>query len=350
MEKVRLGFVGCGFMGQCAHLPSFKRVEEADIVAIADLRPKLANAVAQRWKIGKVYPSHIEMVEDREIDAVVEITNKFAHASIAVDALKAGKHVFTEKPIATTRKDALMMVQTAEKNDCKLMVGYMKRYDTGVQKAKEAYSGFVEADEVTYARSHLFGGDWVCGPTAEEIIKTDEKYPEVESKFPDFLPKGLIRIMDSLLEQIHDVNLPRYFLGDPVAIESFNLWDTGFISLLNYGEYPLVFEMGSISADFWEEQLLICFRNGWIDLRPPPPLLRNVSTRVHIYRAGQTQRDEYPHGTHSWAFERQAQHFIDCIIEDKEPVSGGADSCKDIVIVESMLKAAIQGKRIEMKF
>jgi len=350
MEKVRLGFVGCGFMGQCVHLPSFRRVKNAEIVAVTDLRPKLAKAVAKKWKIGKVYPSHIEMVEDKEIDAVVEITNKFVHAPIAVDALKSGKHVFTEKPIATTSKDASAMVETAEKNDSKLMVGYMKRYDTGVEKAKETYREFVQADKVTYARSHLFSGDWICGPTAEEMIKTDEEYPEVRSRFPEFLPKDLIRIMDSLLEQIHDVNLPRYFLGDPVAIESFNLWNTGFISLLDYGEYPLVFEMGSISADFWEEQLLICFRDGWIDLRPPPPLLRNVSTRVHIYRAGEIQRDEYQHGAHSWAFERQAQHFVDCIIEDKEPASDGADSYKDLVVVESMLKAADENRRIEMKF
>ncbi|NIM45913.1 MAG: Gfo/Idh/MocA family oxidoreductase, partial [Nitrososphaeria archaeon] len=112
MEKVRLGFVGCGFMGQCVHLPSFRRVRNAEIVAITDLRPKLAKAVANEWKIGKVYPSHIEMVEDKEIDAVVEITNKFVHAPIAIDALKSGKHVFTEKPIATTSKDASAMVET----------------------------------------------------------------------------------------------------------------------------------------------------------------------------------------------------------------------------------------------
>ncbi|MCW4026489.1 MAG: hypothetical protein NWE76_03265, partial [Candidatus Bathyarchaeota archaeon] len=73
-------------------------------------------------------------------------------------------------------------------------------------------------------------------------------------------------------------------------------------------------------------------------------------TRVHIYRAGEIQRDEYPHGTHSWAFERQAQHFVDCIIEDKELISSGADSYKDVVIVESMLKAAAEDRRIEIKF
>lgn len=350
LGKVELGFVGCGFMGQCVHLPSFKRVENAEIIAISDLRPKLAKAVADRWKIRKVYSSHLEMIEDKEIDAIVEITNKFVHAPIAIDALKAGKHVFTEKPIATTTRDAKEMVKAAEKNGVKLMVGYMKRYDTGVLKAKEAFEDFVKNDKVTYARSHLFGGDWICGSTAEQMIKTEEMYPEIKPRFPDFLPKALVKVMDNLLEQIHDINLPRYFLGEPVAVESFNLWPGASVSLLNYGDHPLTLEMGSISADFWEEQFIIYFKDGWIDLRPPPPLLRNVPTKLHIYRAGEIQRDESPHGAWSWPFEREAQHFVDCIVEDREPVSSGFDSYKDIVIVESMLKVAIEGRRIEIGF
>ena len=270
-EKVKLGFIGCGFMGQCVHLPSFKRAENVEIVAISDLRIKLAKAVAERWTIRKVYSFHLEMMQDEEIDAIVEITNKSVHAPIALDALKAGKHVFTEKPIATNTKDAEEMVKAAEKNDLKLMVDYMKRYDTGVLKAKEVFEDFVKSDKVTYVRFHLFGGDWLCGSTAEQMIKTEETYPEIKPRFPDFVPKEFVKATNNLLEQIH------------------------------------------------------------------------------VYRAGKIQRDESPHGTWSWSFERQAQHFIDCIVEDKEPISSGFDSFKDIVIIESMLKAAIEGKRIEIK-
>ena len=347
-ERVKIGFVGCGLMGQCVHLPSFQKTKNAEIVAITDLRPKLAEAVADRWKIRRVYPTHTEMVEDEEIDAIVEITNKFAHAPIAIDALNAGKHVFTEKPIATNTKDAEEMVKAAEKHNLKLMVGYMKRYDTGISKAKEVFEEFAESDTVTYARSHLFGGDWFCGSTAERRIETEEPYPKVEPRYPEFLPKKLIKEMENLLEQIHDINLPRYFLGDPIAVESTRLWPKNFISILDYGSFPLVLEMGSITAYSWEEQLMIYFRNGWIDLRPPPPLLRNVPTEVQVYRAGEVQRDETLHGTWSWAFERQAQHFVDCVLEDKEPTSGGADSYRDIVIIESILKSAVENRRIEI--
>jgi len=348
--KVRIGFIGCGFMGQCVHLPSFRRLRNAEVVAICDLRPKLAKAVAERWRIKKVYSSHLDLIEDDEIDAIVEITNKFVHASIAIDALKAGKDVFTEKPMATTSRDALEMVRTAEKHDQKLMVGYMKRYDPGVLKAKEAFRDFAENDEIIYARSHLFGGDWICGSTAEERIETDEPYPEIQAKFPEFLPKAYENLMNNLLEQIHDINLPRFFLGDPSEVTFSRVWQGSLISVLNYNKYPLIFELDSISADFWDERLIIYFRNGWIDLRPPPPLLRNVPAKVHVYRAGKIQRDEFPHGSWAWSFERQAQHFVECIIEDKEPLSNGLDSYKDIVIIEDLLKAMLNGKPEKIDF
>jgi len=349
-RKVKLGFIGCGLMGQCVHLPSFHKVKNAEIAAIAELRPKLAKAVAERWKIRKVYSSHLEIIEDKEIDAIVEITNKSAHATIAIDALKAGKHVFTEKPIATNSKDAGEMVRTAEKHDVKLMVGYMKRFDTGVLKAKEVFEEFAKNDKIIYVRSHLFGGDWICGPTAEDRIETGEPYPKIEPRFPEFVPEGFTPIMDNLLEQIHDINLPRYFLGDPIVAQLLKLWPGGFLALLGYENYPLLLEMGSITADFWDEQLIMYFKNGWIDLRPPPPLLRNVPTKVHVYRAGNVQRDEFPHGAWSSPFERQAQHFVDCIAENKEPISSGLDSYKDIVIIESILRSAIEGRIVEIRF
>jgi len=341
-DKIRIGFVGCGFMGQSVHLPSFRKCKDAEILAISDLRPKLAKAVSERWGIKKTYPSHLELVEDKELDAVVVITNKFTHAEIVIDAIRAGKHVFVEKPMATTAADAKMMADTAQKYDTKLMVGYMKRYDPGIHRAKEIFSELKKDDRITFARTHCFDGEWICGPTAEPMISTEEKYPDVDRIFPEFLPQNLFGTMDWLLEEVHDINLPRFFLGDPVSVEYFRVWPGSFVGFLSYEEFPLAFEMGEISSDFYDEQLIIYFKNSWLEVRAPPPLLRNVPARVHVYRAGGIQRDEYPHGGWSWAFEREAQHFIDCILRDERPLSDGSDSYKDIAIIEDLLKKAME--------
>lgn len=103
------------------------------------------------------------------------------HAPIAIDAMNAGKHVYLEKPMATNLPDARTMVDTADRNGVKLMIGYMKRYDPGIELAKSIIdkvrvSG--ELGDITHMRVHCFGGDWICN--VGKPITTDEPYMPVK--------------------------------------------------------------------------------------------------------------------------------------------------------------------------
>ena len=153
MDKVKLGFVGCGFMGQMAHLSNFIESEKCEVVALAEKRKSLRDKIAQKYHISKTYLTHQELAQDKEIDAVVEITPDALHSSIAIDLMNRGKHVFTEKPMATNLIDATKMVEASEKNRVKLVIGYMKRYDPGVEKAKEIIDHFEKTKEVHFAES-----------------------------------------------------------------------------------------------------------------------------------------------------------------------------------------------------
>jgi len=151
-------------MGQLAHLTNFARDPRVNIVAIADLRPKLARKVADKYSIPEVYGSHSELLDKASIEALVEITPDDLHAPVGVDALKEGKHVYTEKPLAVTSKEARRMVKASSKNGVHLQASYMKRYDLGVEIAKEKVSKALSdgsLGDVTYANSHGFGGDWI---------------------------------------------------------------------------------------------------------------------------------------------------------------------------------------------
>ena len=70
-EKVRIGFVGVGSMGQCAHLKNYVTVPDCEVVAIAELRQNLAKRVAEKYGIPKVYASHEEMIEKEKPDGIV---------------------------------------------------------------------------------------------------------------------------------------------------------------------------------------------------------------------------------------------------------------------------------------
>ena len=101
-EKVRIGFVGVGAMGQSAHLRNYVTVPDCEVVAIAELRPKLRESVALKYSIGKTYETAAQMLESEKLDGVVASQPFTHHGSIVPPLYAAGVPIFTEKPIAAS--------------------------------------------------------------------------------------------------------------------------------------------------------------------------------------------------------------------------------------------------------
>jgi len=340
VKQVNVGFVGCGYMGQIAHLANFATDPRCRIVALADLRQNLAKKVAQKYSIPKVYENHEHLLKDAEIEAVVEITQDDSHAPIAIDAMNAGKHVYTEKPLTTNLEDAQRMVSTAKRKGVKLMVSYMKRYDPGVDVAKNEIAKALQdgsMGSLTFARSHGFGGNWVCN--VGKPITTDEPGPSVNRVNPSWLPEELVNDYRTYLNvYCHNINLLRYLIGDPESARFCSYHAGSKVLLMEYKDFPAIVETGWLSAHFWDENTEVYLRDGRFRILTPPPLLRNVPADVEIYRAGSVQTYTRPAAGWDWSFRRSAEHFIDCILNDKTPISSGEDSMVDIRIVEEAFK------------
>lgn len=338
-RKVKVGFVGCGFMSQLAHLPSFASSGKCEIVAIAEPRPKLRKLIADKYGIARQYDSHRELLEDSEVEAVAAFLPDQLHAPVSIDCLTAGKHVLIEKPMATRVDEAEKMAALASEKKLKLMVAFTRRYDPGVDKAK-AILASGEIGNPTFAHTYYFGGDWICG-LREELIKTDEERIAVDSSnlFPDWLPESLhgnYRFMNNNL--VHNYNLLRYLFGNDYKVEHVQISDKAVMVALSFGGMPVVMEGGSSSSRQWKEGLELWSENGWMQLLLPAPLLRNVAATVNCEITGDRQEFIAPSCEWQWAFKRQAEHFLDCIIEDKEPISNGADSLADVRILEEIFK------------
>ncbi len=101
-DKVRMGYVGCGFMAQKVHIPNILSIEDCELVALAEVRPKLGRAVQERRRIPKLYASHAELAADPDVEAVGVSAHYALQGEIAIDLLRAGKHVIMEKPMAVS--------------------------------------------------------------------------------------------------------------------------------------------------------------------------------------------------------------------------------------------------------
>ena len=99
-EKLRIGFVGVGGMGQCAHLRNYVTVDGCEVVALAELREKTAHAVAQRYGVPNVYRDHEEMLAAERLEALVASQPFTRHGVLLADLVKADLPIFIEKPLA----------------------------------------------------------------------------------------------------------------------------------------------------------------------------------------------------------------------------------------------------------
>ena len=133
---VNIGVVGYGYWGPNL-VRNFSELKEARVHTVADLNPKVLEIVARRFPATKTTTDFQEMIRDPEIDAVAIATPVNTHFSLAMAALKAGKHVWLEKPMAETSLQARSLVEEAEKRGLILHVDHTFIYTGTVRKIKE---------------------------------------------------------------------------------------------------------------------------------------------------------------------------------------------------------------------
>lgn len=339
---VKIGMVGAGFMGQLAHLANYVEIDDCQIVALAELRPELRRQVCQRYGIPKSYASHEELLEDREVEAVVAVTPRYMTGPVALDCLKAGKHLLTEKPMAGTVEQGERLVRTAREQEIRYAVGYVKRYDKGIQMAKQILDDLLSTGElgpVTFVRAHNFMGDSYCNIAGH--IETDEKIPANRpgwSENPDWIPEQLKRPYVRFLNvHIHNINLLRYFFNQTPAVNYVRLDRlNGQVAVLDFGSFTCVLEAGCMAHRGWDDSIEIYFASGRLRIEYPPGLLRNVPARIELYKGGNVNETYVPHVEWEWAFRRQAEAFINDIKNGNEPIASGADALEDMRLIEEM--------------
>ncbi len=136
MAIVRYGIIGCGAIGQRRHIPEAAANPKSCVAALVDPAPGRAAELAAKYK-AQAYSDYKLMLQSAEIDAVVVCGPNVLHAPQAIDALKAGKHVLCEKPMATNRADAKAMLAAAKKAKKFLMIGMNQRLMPPHAKAKQ---------------------------------------------------------------------------------------------------------------------------------------------------------------------------------------------------------------------
>lgn len=345
MRTHKIGFVGVGGMGQCAHLKNYATLPECEVVAIAELRPELGKKVAARYGVPRVYHNHQDMLAAEELDGIVASQPFTRHGTLIPEILKAGAPIFTEKPLAGTIENGEKILKVLRESGAWQMVGYNKRSDPAVMYARAEIDRLKESGELgsmRYVRIVMPPGDWLAGGFCD-LISTDEPIPPMEWDPPanDMDKETFEQYINFVNYYIHQVNLMRYLLGEPYVV---TYADPSGVLLAVQSESGVAgaIEMSPYTTTVdWHESAFVAFEHGYVRIDLPAPMVLNRPGRVEIMRdPGNGTMPETVIPSLPWvhAMRQQAANFIAGIKGETKPPCEAEEALEDLKVAREYIR------------
>lgn len=137
MKKICWGFIGCGEVTEKKSGPAFNLIEGSEVVAVMSRKAEKAKSYAERHGVKRWYTDPQELINDPKVNAVYIATPPSTHATYAIMAMKSGKAVYVEKPMASNYEDCCRINRIAEKTGVPCFVAYYRRFLPYFNKVKE---------------------------------------------------------------------------------------------------------------------------------------------------------------------------------------------------------------------
>ncbi len=345
MGRIRIGFIGSGTMGQCAHLQHYTSLPDCEVIALAEPRAGLARAVAAKYGIPRIYPTHTALLENEDVEGLVAAQPFQRHGQIIPELYLSNLPLFTEKPLAAWPIVGLHMLDALARSTARHYVGYHKRSDPATVYAVREIRRLKQTGELgrlTYIRILMPAGDWTAS-AFNTLIRTNEQPPATEFDSPPVdLDDDMQREFTAFANYyIHQLNLMRYLLGEDYHVTYADPYKIVMV-LHSLSGVPGVIEMSPyVTTVDWQEEALVCFEQGYVRLRLPAPLAANRAGQVTFFRdAGQGKAPAEIHPQMPWisAMRQQAMYFVAAIRGEHTPLCEATEAQKDLETARAYLR------------
>ena len=346
MSKVRIGFVGVGAMGQCAHLRNYTAIDRCEVVALAELREGLGREVASRYGIPKVYANHEELLAHEELDGLVAVQHYARHGSLLPSLFESGLPVLTEKPLACSVEAGQQILNALSASEARHLVAYHKRSDPATMYARQEIDRLKETGELgamRYVRITMPAGDWIAGGFSH-MLSSDAPIPPVDADPPPAdMDDDTRQAFDSFVNYyIHQINLMRHLLGEDYSV---SYADPTRVQMTVHSTSGVagVIEMSPFETSIdWQEEALVAFEHGYLKLTLPAPLACNRPGSVTLYRDlgdGSTPSQSSPQLPWVDAMRQQAVNFVGAINGEETPLCTAESALKDLEVAREYIRA-----------
>ncbi|UCE96664.1 MAG: Gfo/Idh/MocA family oxidoreductase [Candidatus Bathyarchaeota archaeon] len=314
MKSLGVAVIGVGFWGK-NHIRVFNELAETELKAVCDIEMERAKTIASQYGV-EAYSDSQKMLKREDIEAVSICTWTTTHATEAMKAIKAKKHALVEKPIASTIKEARKIVDSAKRGNRHLMVGFIERFNPGVQRVKNLLKG---------------------GEIGELVSSTAKRVSQWPERIGDV---GVVKDY-----AIHEIDIMRkIFEEDPTTVYARvgNLKHTKFE---DYAQIMLTFKRGKTA--FIEANWLTPDKVRSLTLTGSDAImsLDYITQEISIETLEKTLTPRY-----KWKepLKLELQHFAHSVLNDKEPEVTGVDGLKALIIAEAASKSSEKDSAIKL--
>jgi predicted dehydrogenase len=332
-KKIGVALIGSGKIATVRHAPEYADNPDAEIVAFVDIVPERAEKLAKKYG-GKVFAKWEDVLDLKGVDAVSVCVPNYLHAPITIGALKAGKHVLCEKPMATTDAEAREMIDTAEKVGKFLMIGHNQRLSPLHIKAKEILDAGIIGKVITFRTA--FGHP---GPEGWSIEGPDSWF--------FYKKKAIVGAMGDL--GVHKSDLMRWLLGEEIVevaafvehlVKPKGDVDDNAICLLRSKSGVMGTLAASWSYDPAEDNSTILWgTKGALSISTDPRfgvIVELASGESQYYEVGKIQTNEEGGQSDSGVI----NEFIGSITSNKPPRISGEEGRRALAVILACLKSA----------
>ena len=341
MGKINFGLIGAGLWGE-AHAEVYSTHYNSRLAAICDLDAEKAKKLSSQYGSPKIYERYDDLVNDPEIEAVAVVTPDFAHCGPIVAAARAGKHIISEKPLATTHEDLQAIEKELTKRNITFMVDFHNRWNPPIAITKKSIDDG-ELGDIISAYFRL--NDTISVPL--DMLSWSAK-------------SSILWFLGS-----HTVDTLRYFFDDEVervySVSRSEVLKKRGIDLPDIYQSILEFKSGIIATI--ENNWIVPNTNPFVNdfklnvLGSKGMVNIDMSNNQLIERFLENKSDHpdclvkpFVHDRHmGFAFE-SIREFVDCLTTGKKVKTGLEDGMRVSKVILSIMDSARERKPVKVRY
>lgn len=332
IDRLNIGLIGTGRIGSLHTRNLVRRIPEANLSAVCDIRLDVARSVAEELGIRRVVRDYRELLAEKEIEAVVIASSTDTHAFMIKDAALAGKHIFCEKPLALNLQDIDEALAVVDRTGVKLQVGFNRRFDRSFRRVRE-----------------IVASGQIGRPCILHITNRDPLPPAL-----DYARSSGGMFLDM---SIHDFDMARYQLGE---VEEVYAMGSVLVS-------PELAEVGDVDTDV----ITLRFVNGALGvIDNSRQAVYGYDQRLEVFgTAGAARAENEANDTviqsdaagihtakpprffvdrYGDCYVTEFREFIECVRNDKEPPVTGRDGRLAVLISLAAIKSWKENRPVRL--